>query len=479
MGWLFFALFLPGVSFASEADLTLTPSSGVFTNGKTFSVSISVDSRDANINAVDAKLKYDNSILSVQSLSKNGSALSLFAQEPSYSQADGTVTLSGGATSPFSGKKTVLSITFKPLKEGTAKIDFESGSVLAADGKGTNILAGKIGGTYEIKAGNTTATPPPAPAQTTPQVENTVPAPDVPEVKSPSHPNQGAWYATSSAIFTWDLPPDVTAVRYGFDTKPESQPMTVFTPAIADRLVKKLQNGVGYAHVWFKNSGGWSETAHYKILVDMNPPEAFSVTAVSESPGTAKLTFSATDTVSGIDRYEIITDSGTPVKATLEQVANGYSINGLAGGEHQVAIRAYDKANNFTESKATVSVAALPPPAPTAEELAAQQPDKTFYWLSVILGMIATFIFGMLIFERRTSRKEKRFIKKEADEIRTNMEAVFAALQDEVVEAVSVLTKTPNPTSQDREVLDRLREAIDLAEELLDKEVEDVRKLLG
>ena len=68
--------------------------------------------------------------------------------------------------------------------------------------------------------------------------------------------------------------------------------------------------------------------------------------------------------------------------------------------------------------------------------------------------------------------------KREADEIRDNLGNIFAALREEVGEQVSYLFDKPNPSALNREVLTNINEAIDLSEELLSKEVEDVRKLL-
>ena len=62
--------------------------------------------------------------------------------------------------------------------------------------------------------------------------------------------------------------------------------------------------------------------------------------------------------------------------------------------------------------------------------------------------------------------------------MRDNMGNIFAALREEVGEQTGRLFDQPNPSAQDREVMENINEAVDLSEELLSKEVEDVRKLL-
>jgi rRNA maturation endonuclease Nob1 len=82
------------------------------------------------------------------------------------------------------------------------------------------------------------------------------------------------------------------------------------------------------------------------------------------------------------------------------------------------------------------------------------------------------------MYERGAFKREKYVTKREADEVRDNVSNVFAALREEVGEQAGLLFQKPNPSALDREVMMRVNEALDLSEELISKEVEDVRKLL-
>src|SRR3989344_1839945 len=118
--------FFVGTAIASAATLQLNPSTGSYSAGQ-------------NINAVEATLKFDPSVVSVVSISKDGSAFSLWTVEPSFSNSAGTITFGGGSPSPFSATSNLVNITFRALKAGSASVSFTEASVLAADGQGTNV----------------------------------------------------------------------------------------------------------------------------------------------------------------------------------------------------------------------------------------------------------------------------------------------------------------------------------------------------
>lgn len=466
-------------SFASAAaELSFSPESGTFGVGKTFTVNIVVDSGADKFNSANAQISFDKDLLSVQNVSKTSSAFSLWAVEPSSSNAQGTVNFEGGNTSPLSGKKTLLSITFKGLKEGKASVRFASASVLAADGRGTDISGTKKEASFDIAAGAADPAPTPAPAPAPTAAD--VPPPEAPIVQSPTHPDENAWSSSPKAKFTWELPDDVTALRLALDTKEKTTPTTNYDPPIPDREFETLANGTMYFHIRYRNEGGWGPTTHRKLLVDTTPPEKFDLTATvdASSTGAALLTFVATDTLSGIDRYEILVDGGSPIKLSRADLKpDGYKLANVPGGERTITVKAYDKAGNSTEAEAKATIPEAPPPAAPVEE----EEEKPLDWAlirQVILVAIVAFLIGYLIYERRAFAHEKYLAKREADELRDEMASVFAALREEVGEQTGTLFQKPNPSARDREVMEKINEAVDLSEEILAKEVEDVRKYL-
>lgn len=467
---------------ATGASLSVTPPSGTFPAGKTFTVTIQIDSADG-FNTGNATLNYDPAVLSATAVSKGSSAFSLWAVEPSFDNGKGTINFEGGNTSPLTGKKTILSVSFKALKEGTADLTFSAGTVLAADGKGTDILGTKTGASYTIGAKEAVAdTPPPAPS---PPAESGGGSggnlkPDAPIISSPTHQDDSLYYNAKKAKFTWDMPPDVTVDRLSLDQSSSTIPTTNYDPAIVEKEFDQLVDGTMYFHLKYKNDAGWGPTTHRKILIDRVPPPTFEAIAETDaSSSDVTLKFSATDTLSGIDHYELSIDGGTTIKASLGELLSGeYILTSQPLGTHKLKILAFDKAGNSGEANVNFTITYDPLAAKKVGEEEVKPTDWRLIADIVLIAIIA-FLVGYLWYERSSFQHEKYVSKREADEVRDNLGNIFAALREEVGEQVSYLFDKPNPSALNREVLGKINEAIDLSEELLSKEVEDVRKLLS
>ncbi len=481
--FLFGAVFLfliPIFAYAQAAKLSISPASGEYAAGKAFTISIIVDSADG-FNTANATLNYDPSILSATNVSKTSSAFSLWAVEPAFDNSKGAVTFEGGNTSPLTGKKTILTVTFKGLQEGKADLSFSAGSVLAADGKGTDILGQKMTASFTIGAKAASVDPPPpVPAPASDSSGGAGIKPDLPVVSSPTHQNETTYYNAKKAKFTWDLPPDVTVVRLMLDSSSSTIPTTNYDPAISEKEFDQLVDGTMYFHLRYKNDSGWGPTLHRHVLIDKTPPPLFEVNAKTDaSSSDVTLKFSATDTLSGLDHYELSVDGGTPIKASLSELLAGeYTLSSQAVGSHKVKVSALDKAGNAGDAEASFIVTY---DANASKKLADEGEPKPTDWrliFDIILLSLIAFLVGYLWYERGAFQHEKYVTKREADEIRDNLGNIFAALREEVGEQVSYLFDKPNPSALNREVLTNINEAIDLSEELLSKEVEDVRKLL-
>jgi hypothetical protein len=474
--------FIPTFALAQTgASLSISPDSGTFAAGKTFTVNIVIDSADG-FNTGNATLNYDPAVLSATGVSKGSSAFSLWAVEPSFDNSKGTVSFEGGNTSPLTGKKTILSVSFKGLTEGKTDLSFSAGSVLAADGKGTDILGAKNGASFTIGAKELAVEPPPAPpAAPTDTGGGGGVKPDAPIVSSPTHSDESLYYNAKKAKFTWDLPPDVTVVRLALDTSGSTTPTTNYDPAISEKEFDQLTDGVMYFHLRYKNDGGWGPVTHRKIMVDRTPPPAFEVEATTDaSSSDVILKFSATDTLSGIDHYELTVDGGTPVKASLAELLSGeYNLTGQELGDHKLKVAAFDKAGNAGEGAANFKITYDAEAAKKGLDEGEAKPTDWRLIIDIVLVAFIAFLLGYLWYERGAFLHEKYVSKREADEVRDNLGNIFAALREEVGEQVTYLFDKPNPSALNREVLGNINEAIDLSEELLSKEVEDVRKLLS
>jgi len=129
----------PVVTFA--ASLTFSPQSGTYTAGSKITVNVYVSSADQSMNAVSGTLSFPTDLLSVSSISKSSSIISLWTIEPNFSNNAGSVNFEGIVLNPgFIGSNgKIISVTFTARSVGTANIAFNSGSVLANDGTGTSL----------------------------------------------------------------------------------------------------------------------------------------------------------------------------------------------------------------------------------------------------------------------------------------------------------------------------------------------------
>lgn len=144
------AFSLPTLVFAGT--LSIYPASGSFEQNKTFTVKVSISSPDQAINAASGVLTFPVDKLRAISISKAESIMTLWVQEPSFSNSNGTVSFEGVVPNPgYTGTNaTVINITFKVIGQGTAPIKFNSGSILANDGEGTNISRALNGASYNL-----------------------------------------------------------------------------------------------------------------------------------------------------------------------------------------------------------------------------------------------------------------------------------------------------------------------------------------
>ncbi len=142
-GALFFrTLTQQNTSNLEAAALSISPSSGNYNVGDTITISLLVNTSDKSINAVAGKINFPVDKLEVTSISKSNSILTLWVEDPSYSNKDGVISFSGVSPSPgFNGPAgQVISIVFKVKAEGDAVIETKEAQVLANDGLGTDIL---------------------------------------------------------------------------------------------------------------------------------------------------------------------------------------------------------------------------------------------------------------------------------------------------------------------------------------------------
>lgn len=165
----FIASFLLVPFAAHAATLTVSPVSGSYDVGQTFSVSVSAASPNQTLNAASASLSYSRDTMEIVSVSKSPSIFSLWVQEPSYSNASGIASFEGVVLNPgFTGASgRLITYTFRAKSAGAGSVRVTNGSILANDGNGTDIFTGAGSASFTF----TTKTPTPIkPSVTAPTV---------------------------------------------------------------------------------------------------------------------------------------------------------------------------------------------------------------------------------------------------------------------------------------------------------------------
>ena len=111
--------------------------------GKNFTVSLKVDSLFQKVIAINGELSYNQDKLQIIGISKVGSVINLWRQEPTYRSVAGKITFKGdvGGSGFLGNGGTVFSIIFKAKSSGIASILWNNAEAFADSGKKTNIIS--------------------------------------------------------------------------------------------------------------------------------------------------------------------------------------------------------------------------------------------------------------------------------------------------------------------------------------------------
>jgi Bacterial Ig-like domain/Cohesin domain len=354
-----FIYFVSAIS-AQAASLNFSPSTGVYSSNGTFSVNVVVSTDGQAVNAAEGTISFNPKELSVVSVSRSTSVFNLWIAEPSFSNSAGTISFSGGLPSGYSGKTgNIMTITFRAAGAGTARASFKNGSVLANDGRGTNILTTMNGGTYTIQA-NAIAPEPEV-------IEYIAPAntPAAPNVTSATHEDSAKWHTVKTAALSWVLPANITGVRTLLNDNPTSIPTKVYDDPISNITLEDLPEGVSYFHVQFRNKEGWGKVTHYRLAVDSQNPTKFTISNLDESDTanpSQTLKLEVEDETSLVKKFKIKIDSAEAYEFIDELGSSTVTLPALTPGYHTVIIEALDEAGNSIVSSYSFTISAFDKP---------------------------------------------------------------------------------------------------------------------
>jgi hypothetical protein len=163
-------------------------------------------------------------------------------------------------------------------------------------------------------------------------------------------------------------------------------PYKVYTAPFAV-LTQGMHSISFYSTDWW---GNMSNVTTYQFGIDSTPPQLTIGTKNDAllSKDSAKLVFSASDDISGIEEMQITVDGSPPM--VIEDVTS-FSLADYSTGEHKVMITAVDKAGNTVSTEIDVRISAI-----TSRGI----PSPVFFFLAT--GLVVILMIVLMI---RTTRK--------------------------------------------------------------------------
>ena len=173
-------------------------------------------------------------------------------------------------------------------------------------------------------------------------------------ITSGTHPDQNGWYTNKDPVFSLQIPTSAVAMRLSIAEDPEEKPGVLYRPPISEKTVTSLDDGIWYFRAQTSDDKKWSSISTYVVRIDTQAPKWLSFAAKSILATGQEFTVVATDTLSGIDHYEITLDNGKAERANLSP--DGLYTMRAAPGDHTLYAVAYDKAGNKTSNTFSFTV---------------------------------------------------------------------------------------------------------------------------
>jgi hypothetical protein len=445
---------------AEAATLYVSPSSGSFSVGATFSVSVRTDTQGQAVNSAQVNVTYSSDTLELVSV-KAGSSFPM--QTPgSPSKTPSGAYFSGGIPSPgYTGNSgSVGVLSFRAKAVGAASISIGSGKVLLNDGKGTNSLSGTSGASFTI-------TPPPVGG---------------PTVTSASHPNPEAWYKNTTLEVTWNRPSGAHGFSFELDKNPGTNPDSILDTTITTaKSYAGLEDGTYYFHIKARpQTGNFGAVSHFRIQIDTKEPDSLVASLVGETrlddvTRTPTVEFKGEDAGSGIARYDIYLD-GQLVK---EGASSPFTFDKLPSGPKIVRVVAYDKAGN--ERKFELPLIVTGPGTVTREvnglfNRNIQVPLTAILIMNaVVIVLLVLFVALFLYFHRR---KKQSVDLSPIAAIQAHVDASLEDLKLHINQELASLSRATSAEAEERQqkILSQINNNIINTKKKVDKEISQLKK---
>jgi len=338
----------------------LTPASQTFGPGTSFSVQVRENSGTTAVNAIQANLSYNPSLLTFVSISTTGTAFGVTAQSSGGSGAVNIALGVSGGSPAVTGDQLVATINFTTTTTGgTATVPFTTGTALVSSTTNTNILpslSSTAGGSF------TTDTAPPTVSITAPASGSTISAPGTVNISASASD-------AASSVTKVELYID-GALKTTLTTSPYSYAWSTSGVSLGSHTIQAK------AYDSFNNVGSTALTT--VTLADQTPPTTSitAPTAGSTLSGTTTVNANASDNSggTGISKVELYVDGVLNSTDTASPYSFSWNTTAATNASHNLTVKAYDNAspaNVATSAAVGVTIDNSAPTAPSSLRMTA------------------------------------------------------------------------------------------------------------
>ena len=330
-----------------NATMRFDPEYATIERGLSHRASIQVFIGGETINAVQAIVHFDPERVRVEDILTTGSMCppDLFI-ERSIDNENGEVRIVCGVPAPgFRGLQGIVAeLILSPLQDGEFELLFsEETQVLAHDGLGTNVLRATTDAAFQVTASRGEAETAGDNAQDT-------------FVFSPTHPNASRWYNARTARFVWsDGLGEEVEYWYAFDQDPNTVPDGGMRTSERTAVFPIESDGVRYFHVAAVRDGHMGRVVHRRIMADITPPSPPVIRASQEvvTPGEiVRLEFRGEDAGNGLQQTFYVRFRNGMLLPVGSQLYTTF----MEKGVHDITLRTFDHAENYSESSISINV---------------------------------------------------------------------------------------------------------------------------
>jgi hypothetical protein len=362
-------LCLLGGRAAQAAILSISPDQQSVAPGETVVAAVRLQSEHEIVNAAQVRVLYDAHALEVVTVSKAGSLLVLWPEEPKVDARAGVITFTGGIPNgSYVADGLLVTIVFRSLQLGQSPVLIDAGvsGVYRNDGLGTKAKLTVVPGTIDVRSSVSTLS-----------------------ISSPSHPDENAWYNRSIVQFTWTAAAGAQ-YAYTFSSDPNAQPDTRRGLVVSDATFSNVHDGTSYfilqEHL---PNDTWAKPLIRRVNIDTTNPDLFTPQLTRDViPGKLALVFLTRDATSSIVQYRV-QEGGT----ITEHATSPYVLHDQTQHQ-QLTVTAYDAAGNATV--ATIS--------PSTSPVAGKVPLVPLIVLGAILVLAGCIGAPLLWRHRKASR---------------------------------------------------------------------------